>query len=258
MTPFQARWIPDDRKPVTLPAIPGIERASARVWTPDTAERVTPSRFAVARYKQPYTPGEDAVIIRLYSEGVSLRQIADKLGRTYLAISQELHNLRVRGLIESKRPKGGQPRAQSLPAEKPACVLIHIPMPAPRDTIDVGPPKPAANAGRVTLAAIKAGICRQMAVGILDLESPRRAVKLVQARFLYYWMARKLTARSYPDIGRYCGGRDHSTVMHGIRKIDALAHTHPKRYASLMACVDAVKRELGIQDIDAPPKTGYP
>ena len=36
------------------------------------------------------------------------------------------------------------------------------------------------------------------------------------------YLAKKLTPRSYPEIGRKFGGRDHTTVLHGVRKIEEL------------------------------------
>ena len=39
------------------------------------------------------------------------------------------------------------------------------------------------------------------------------------------WLAKQLTTRSLPDIGRRFGGRDHTTVMHGVRRIGDLIKT---------------------------------
>jgi chromosomal replication initiator protein len=36
------------------------------------------------------------------------------------------------------------------------------------------------------------------------------------------WLAKQLTTRSLPDIGRRFGGRDHTTVLHAVRRIEAL------------------------------------
>jgi chromosomal replication initiator protein len=36
------------------------------------------------------------------------------------------------------------------------------------------------------------------------------------------WLAKRMTTRSLPEIGRRFGGRDHTTVMHGVRRIDEL------------------------------------
>jgi chromosomal replication initiator protein len=53
-----------------------------------------------------------------------------------------------------------------------------------------------------------------------DLLSPRRARSVVVPRQIGMYLAKKLTSRSLPEIGRRFGGRDHSTVLHAVRKID--------------------------------------
>ncbi|MFO1032839.1 MAG: chromosomal replication initiator protein DnaA [Hyphomicrobiales bacterium] len=53
-----------------------------------------------------------------------------------------------------------------------------------------------------------------------DLLSPRRARSVVVPRQVGMYLAKKLTSRSLPEIGRRFGGRDHSTVLHAVRKID--------------------------------------
>jgi hypothetical protein len=52
-----------------------------------------------------------------------------------------------------------------------------------------------------------------------ELVSPRREQKLVDARHVAMHLARVLTSRSLPDIGRRMGDRDHTTILHGIRKV---------------------------------------
>ena len=54
------------------------------------------------------------------------------------------------------------------------------------------------------------------------------------------WLAKSLTTRSYPDIGRRFGGRDHTTVLHAVRQIDKLKAEDP----GLAADVEALTRKL--------------
>ena len=42
------------------------------------------------------------------------------------------------------------------------------------------------------------------------------------------WLAKQLTTRSLPDIGRRFGGRDHTTVLHAVRRIEALRAVDPQ------------------------------
>lgn len=51
-----------------------------------------------------------------------------------------------------------------------------------------------------------------------ELLSQRRQLKLVKARQELYARLQQHTRMSYPQIGRYLGGRDHTTIMHGVRK----------------------------------------
>jgi hypothetical protein len=55
-------------------------------------------------------------------------------------------------------------------------------------------------------------------VTLLDLRSARRDQAVVKARHEAFWRCRNETTLSLPEIGRRFGGRDHTTVLHGIRK----------------------------------------
>ena len=68
----------------------------------------------------------------------------------------------------------------------------------------------------ISLVADRCGVSR------LDLESDRLARAVSRPRQLVYWLARHATTKSLPEIGRALGGRDHTTVMHGVHMMDAL------------------------------------
>lgn len=74
--------------------------------------------------------------------------------------------------------------------------------------------------GRVKIEDILKVVSRHYNVGRTDLLSARRSRAVVLPRQIGMYLAKKLTARSLPDIGRRFGGRDHSTVLHAVRKID--------------------------------------
>ena len=61
-----------------------------------------------------------------------------------------------------------------------------------------------------------------------DLLSPRRARSIVRPRQIGMYLAKTLTTRSLPEIGRRFGGRDHSTVLHAVRKIESLMSNDEK------------------------------
>src|SRR5207249_11514021 len=67
---------------------------------------------------------------------------------------------------------------------------------------------------------------------------PARAV--ARPRQVAMYLAKQLTTRSLPEIGRKFGGRDHTTVMHAVRKIEELTRTDP----SLAEDVELLRRML--------------
>jgi chromosomal replication initiator protein len=62
---------------------------------------------------------------------------------------------------------------------------------------------------------------------LADLKSPSRRQAIVLARSMAVYLARQLTDQSLTHIGEYFGGRDHTTALHGFRKIDKLAKSDP-------------------------------
>ena len=75
---------------------------------------------------------------------------------------------------------------------------------------------------RVKIEDILKIIGRHYNVARSDLLSPRRSRSVVVPRQIGMYLAKKLTPRSLPEIGRRFGGRDHSTVLHAVRKIEEL------------------------------------
>ena len=73
---------------------------------------------------------------------------------------------------------------------------------------------------RIMIDDILKIVGRHFNVGRTDLLSPRRARNIVVPRQIGMYLAKKLTSRSLPEIGRRFGGRDHSTVLHAVRKIE--------------------------------------
>jgi chromosomal replication initiator protein len=71
------------------------------------------------------------------------------------------------------------------------------------------------------------------------LSSPRTA-NVVRPRQVAMYLAKTLTLRSLPEIGRRFGGRDHTTVLHAVRKIEALV----AKDVSLSEEVESLKRQL--------------
>jgi chromosomal replication initiator protein len=75
--------------------------------------------------------------------------------------------------------------------------------------------------------AIALATARHFSLKLSDLRSPVRRRSLVTARGVAIYLARYGAGESLQEIGRYFGGRDHTTIMHSCRKIEELAETDP-------------------------------
>jgi chromosomal replication initiator protein len=80
---------------------------------------------------------------------------------------------------------------------------------------------------RVTLHDIALATAKHFSLKLSDLRSAVRRRSLVTARGVAIYLARQFTAESLDQIGDYFGGRDHTTVMHGCRKTEALIESDP-------------------------------
>ena len=56
----------------------------------------------------------------------------------------------------------------------------------------------------------------------IDIRTHCRVWKIVRPRHVFFYLCRRMTTKSYPEIARICGGRDHTTVLAGCRSIEAL------------------------------------
>jgi chromosomal replication initiator protein len=75
---------------------------------------------------------------------------------------------------------------------------------------------------KVTVDMIQKLVSEHYGLKQADLISERRARAVARPRQVAMWLAKQITTRSLPDIGRRFGGRDHTTVLHAVRRIEAL------------------------------------
>ena len=75
---------------------------------------------------------------------------------------------------------------------------------------------------KVTIDDIQRRVAEHYGLKLSDMLSARRAVEVARPRQVAMYLAKKLTPRSLPEIGRRFGGRDHTTVMHAVKRIDEL------------------------------------
>ena len=97
-----------------------------------------------------------------------------------------------------------------------------------------------ANDRRVTIEEIQKQVAEHFNIRIADMHSARRARAVARPRQVAMYLAKQLTTRSLPEIGRKFGGRDHTTVMHAVKRIEELRQTD----ATLAEDIDLLRRML--------------
>ena len=88
--------------------------------------------------------------------------------------------------------------------------------------VNAGEPK------RVRIEDIQRVVSRHYNVSRQELVSDRRTRVIVKPRQIAMYLAKTMTPRSFPEIGRRFGGRDHTTVLHAVRKIEELINSDTK------------------------------
>jgi chromosomal replication initiator protein len=98
-----------------------------------------------------------------------------------------------------------------------------------------------ANERRVTIDEIQKKVAEHFNIKMAEMTSSRRARVVARPRQVAMYLAKQLTSRSLPEIGRKFGGRDHTTVMHAVRKIEELTRSD----RALAEDVELLHRMLG-------------
>jgi chromosomal replication initiator protein len=93
---------------------------------------------------------------------------------------------------------------------------------------------------RVKIEDIQRLVANHYNVSRADILSSRRTATVVRPRQIAMYLAKSLTLRSLPEIGRRFGGRDHTTVLHAVRKIEGMVTTDQE----LAGEIDHLKRML--------------
>jgi chromosomal replication initiator protein len=75
---------------------------------------------------------------------------------------------------------------------------------------------------RVTIEEIQRKVAEHYNIRLTDMSSARRARNVARPRQVAMFLAKQLTSRSLPEIGRKFGNRDHTTVMHAVSRIGSL------------------------------------
>jgi chromosomal replication initiator protein len=99
-----------------------------------------------------------------------------------------------------------------------------------------------ANDRRVTIEEIQKRVAEHFNIRVTDMHSARRARAVARPRQVAMYLAKQLTSRSLPEIGRKFGGRDHTTVMHAVRKVEELKSVDP----AFAEDIELLRRMLGV------------
>jgi len=97
------------------------------------------------------------------------------------------------------------------------------------------------NGMRPTVDKIQKAAAKQFGITMDDMLSKRRARAIARPRQAAMYLAKTMTTRSLPDIGRRFGGRDHTTVIHAVKRIEELRAQDPVLNANIEAVVEALK-----------------
>lgn len=87
-------------------------------------------------------------------------------------------------------------------------------------------------------------LCKFYGITMAELLSPRRTQNIVRPRQKGFLLAKVLSNKSLPEIGRRFGGRDHTTVLHGIRQVEAKIASDPVFANEVAGLRELVEAEL--------------
>jgi chromosomal replication initiator protein len=97
-----------------------------------------------------------------------------------------------------------------------------------------------ANERRVTIDEIQRRVAEHFNIKMAEMTSSRRARAVARPRQVAMYLSKQLTSRSLPEIGRKFGGRDHTTVIHAVKKIEELIESD----SALAEDVELLRRML--------------
>jgi chromosomal replication initiator protein len=83
-------------------------------------------------------------------------------------------------------------------------------------------------------------VAQHFNIRLADMHSARRARAVARPRQVAMYLSKQLTTRSLPEIGRKFGGRDHTTVMHAVKRIEELRQID----AALAEDIELLRRML--------------
>jgi hypothetical protein len=146
-----------------------------------------------------------------------------------MSLLEELHRAHKERVVRMSQPKPKPVKVEPLPVQEFNALdswvkrQKDIPLPGMKDPwfsmvgdFDESGP---------TIGKIQFAVAQYFQMSRRDLVAAGRMVPVAYARHIAFYLCKTLTLRSLPEIGRKFGGRDHTTVLHGYRKIERLMKT---------------------------------
>jgi hypothetical protein len=150
--------------------------------------------------------------------------------RPVVIVAREVRNAIEPTLAAREEPSASDPLRdllEMLEAEPPTIVAPaptpHFHTSAPRDWLVI-----SGKGGCPSIQYIMSKTAEFFGTTAVDMTSQRRDAASMRPRQIAMYLAKTLTLRSLPEIGRRFGGRDHTTILHAVRKIDGLLETDPE------------------------------
>lgn len=153
-----------------------------------------------------------------------------------------------------KMPPGRSPIIDVVKRAPPRATVhapydVPEPLPSPRkpdgrDWLDIGSPKRT----EPSMAQIMAAVSDVTGIPTNEFRSPRRNRPVAHSRQLFFYLCKKFTSRSLPQIGHYAGKKDHSTVMHGIRRVMQKPEEYQPQLNELVAAFTRLEAKRKAED----------
>jgi chromosomal replication initiator protein len=94
---------------------------------------------------------------------------------------------------------------------------------------------------QISVESIQKTVADFYKIKVADMYSARRPTNIARPRQIAMYFAKELTQKSLPEIGELFGGRDHTTVLHAVRKINELRGKHPELNRELHVLLQTLK-----------------
>ena len=75
---------------------------------------------------------------------------------------------------------------------------------------------------KISIELIQQKVSSYFNLTVLEMAAPRRSINIARPRQIAMYLSKEITSFSYPEIGKAFGGKDHTTIMHAVKKIESL------------------------------------